>query len=582
VVLRGRDYVHAAIRSVGLGKVVFTSFPINALDESQPQATALWEQLLGVREHAWAWNAVELGATRRDVLGSMIGRKVAPWGVAAGLAGGYLLVILAVQLAFRGASRPRAFAWSGAVAVLLTCVLLVMGMTRRHEQSLLAARLTVMDVAPDGGGWQHESVTFIGADDPGMPLRTTDEQATIRPALADVRNPPEIRQAPMTVNKAGVLVDRIDRVWEASGPVGSHVRLKATARFNADGMSLHVDNGLGQPLRAPVLVSQLRALAMADLPVGQTLVKTMQPNAHDDFSNTLVLTSELSKRRGQVVLAALTPSAVQEMIELPAGPPMLIGFIDDAAGAGLIRVADDRAIETRVMTMVRTTVAMEPPAARTKITVPAPLVSIAFGKMPYDRLKEATEPSQQDGQWLIGFAVPRELGRLRPTRAKLQLRADVPGHRVTIRKEQCVTGIATVNEAPDPIATWERSTGLRDVSIDLSDHDIDREGRVWLLLDVHSTTATASASPLAWQIKDVAMSLEGEIIAPPTLVALPPTTNSVAGYTAEGYVRFQPREVRHMTDSEKQRLKDELAASLSKARPSSRAAQPQSTTATSN
>ena len=42
VVLRGKDFVHVAAKSVGLGKVVFTSFPLNGLDEKQPQVAVLW------------------------------------------------------------------------------------------------------------------------------------------------------------------------------------------------------------------------------------------------------------------------------------------------------------------------------------------------------------------------------------------------------------------------------------------------------------------------------------------------------------------------------------------------------------
>src|SRR5439155_27374001 len=86
VLLRDRDYVHVAIKPVGLGKVVFTSFLINGLDESQPQAAMLWDQLLALKQPQWEPSRMQLGEVRHQVLGSMIGRKVAPWGVAAGVA----------------------------------------------------------------------------------------------------------------------------------------------------------------------------------------------------------------------------------------------------------------------------------------------------------------------------------------------------------------------------------------------------------------------------------------------------------------------------------------------------------------
>src|SRR5204862_5100775 len=95
--LRDRDYVHVAARPIGLGKVVFLSFAMNALDESQPQVAALWRQLLELDRPQWDWNRARLGEQRREILGTMIGRKVAGWGIAAGIAGGYLLGVLLAQ-----------------------------------------------------------------------------------------------------------------------------------------------------------------------------------------------------------------------------------------------------------------------------------------------------------------------------------------------------------------------------------------------------------------------------------------------------------------------------------------------------
>ena len=106
-----------------MGKVVFTSFPINGLDESQPQAAMLWEQLLSLKAPQWEPSRSQLGEVRQQVLSSMIGRKVAPWGIATGLAGGYLLLIVAAQVMFFGAARPRAFVASVGAALVLSGVL---------------------------------------------------------------------------------------------------------------------------------------------------------------------------------------------------------------------------------------------------------------------------------------------------------------------------------------------------------------------------------------------------------------------------------------------------------------------------
>ena len=52
----------------GSGKIVFTSFPINALDQSQPQVALLWEQLLGAAPAAVGLERdSQLGEARHEV-----------------------------------------------------------------------------------------------------------------------------------------------------------------------------------------------------------------------------------------------------------------------------------------------------------------------------------------------------------------------------------------------------------------------------------------------------------------------------------------------------------------------------------
>ena len=48
------------------------------------------------------------GVDKSTLVNAMVGQKVASWGVAGALAGGYLLVILIAQGVFLGPSRPKA------------------------------------------------------------------------------------------------------------------------------------------------------------------------------------------------------------------------------------------------------------------------------------------------------------------------------------------------------------------------------------------------------------------------------------------------------------------------------------------
>ena len=84
--------------------------------------------MLSLKQPRWDWNQSALGTTRYQVIGAMIGKKVAPWRVAAAVAGGYLLLVMIAQGLFFGAARPKAFVVSLSAALLFSAVLVTMGM----------------------------------------------------------------------------------------------------------------------------------------------------------------------------------------------------------------------------------------------------------------------------------------------------------------------------------------------------------------------------------------------------------------------------------------------------------------------
>jgi hypothetical protein len=132
--------------------------------------------------------------------------------------------------------------------------------------------------------------------------------------------------------------------------------------------------------------------------------------------------------------------------------------------------------------------------------------------------KGETAAVQQDGQWLVSFAVPREVGRTRPTRATLSMRASLPGHQLVIRKGQCPQGVVRQSSFGETVAAWDRTVGRQETTFDIGPGDADTEGRLWLLIDVHSVGAVAGANPLAWQIQDLGADLEAEVVAPPVSI----------------------------------------------------------------
>jgi hypothetical protein len=468
VLLGDRDYIHAAVQPVGLGRIVFTSFPINALDTAQPQAAEIWERLLSLREPRWDWNRSQLGEARHEIVSSMMGRKVASWSVAAGMAAGYLLVIVAAQGLFFGAARPRAFVVSVAAALALSAALLAMGVARRSEQSLQSARVAVADVGPTGGGWQTETVAFVGADDPQMRLEPKDERVVIRPALSDGRNRPTVRQQPFAVEKSEVFTDRVERVWEATGPADPAWRISAVAQFGPNGVTFDVDNGLGETLKSPLLIWNGRALAIADLPVGQTAVHEFQVNPRQQYTGLGVLTSDQAKRRAQVVAASLAPA--NELARVADAPPVLVGWMSNA-GESLIRQGDRHHVESKSMVMVRTPLNFGVAPSGSAVSVPAALVRIDTGRLPYDGEKGESVPTPQGGSWQITFAPPPQVGRVKPDKITIAARVTLPSHTMRLK----TTSPSSSSNEP---AEWSRTAGAAEKTFECASGDYDEQGRI--------------------------------------------------------------------------------------------------------
>jgi hypothetical protein len=528
VLLRNHDYVHVAARHVGLGELIFTSFPVNGLDVAQqPRAVKLWQAMLQLDQPQWDWSRTQLGAARISILSSMIGRTVAPWSMAAAVTGIYVLMIFAAQALFRGARRPRAFAASVGGAFAISALVLVMGATSRRgtgDQPLQAASLAIVDVAPDGGGTSRQTVAFAGKDLPDAPLKMADERATLRPAVSDSSNRPTIRQEPFVVDKAGIAISRIDRVWEAEAPVDANVKLSAVGRFGPDGLSVELDNALGAKLEAPLVLMAHRALSIADVPVGRSAVTSLRLNERGDYAGGAggAIASELSKRRALALAASLTPAVRTISIDQSEPAPMLIGWLAAMKDAELVQLGTEQPTDAKSMVMVRTPLRIEAPKAGTIVSIPAGLTNVVTGKLAYDSAAGELLPSQEEGEWLIGFAAPSAIGRVKPTSIALEMRVSLPGHTMTVRKAQCRDGKAILNYGGDAIAEWKREVGLRRVSFDCAASDYDADGRVWLMLQVAGAAQGGGASATPWQIKDVAAAMKAEAVAPPKAIVLDP------------------------------------------------------------
>ena len=516
VLLRDANYVHAAVRRVGLGRVVFTSFPIDALDHADPRTAALWIKLLDLEAPAHDWTSSALGQERDSILEAMIGAPAAPWSLAAAVAGGYVLLILLVQFAVGGARRPAAFAIGAAVAIVACGTLVGLTRVRGGGQSISAARLSTIELGPLGGGVRHEALAFLGRDESAFGL-STDLPATLRPAVASANDPPAIDQLPFAAPGAGVHSGRVDRVWQASDTIAADKALLATAQFTPEGVKIEIDNRTGQEVLAPLLLWNRHCYRLPGLPPGRSGSLLGPRNAPGDYTNVSVFTGEEADLRGRIAQLALAPRSDAPVGFFTEQPPILLGWLAPAASDSPAAPIVHYSIEPRPMLaqiMLRAPLQIRPSPAGASVRVPSDFVVTSTGAtaggIPYDPTHHEWLPSIRTGNWIVGFQLPPQIGKFKPLSASISADMSVPGHTIVLRRGQCSNGVVGDNPQGPIVAQWNQAIGSRTASIDLDANDVDSRGFLWLRLSVEDTESGASASGVLpqWKINDLAVSYE--------------------------------------------------------------------------
>lgn len=508
IVLRDEHFVHAAYRDLGLGRIVFTSFPVSGLREDDSAAASLWSRLLNPGYVPDNWDSTLLvaetdsGETRRDmILSRMIGRQVPPWALAAGIAGLYVVSVLGVQVVLGGVGRPRAFATTVVIAGLLTVGLLGAAMLRQQEQQPMSARIAVVDIAEDGGGITREAVAFVGAESNSFGLKVTGPEVSLRPMASFTANDqPVIQQPPFSAPLAGIRLESYQRVWEAQGSVTPGRRISATGRFDAQGLVLSINNELQTPLEAPRLI-----LGTAEMSLGTRLAAgESQARAQHRDAGTMLVSGEDTLRAD--LLAALRPRDVwlgdttnQNVV------PVLAGFVAGADLPALIEPAAPIDMEARSQALVRTPIRIEPTPVGQSVHIPAPMMRRVLDRstsMPFDAKRNEWLPSAGGGDWLVGFQPPEGIGALRPVRIQLDANIAAPMHRVTLRRQQVRDGRYHLNRTGEVVADWVQPVGPRETTIELDAGDADADGVIWLMIQVERATPQLPGElPSMWQVQ---------------------------------------------------------------------------------
>jgi len=524
VVAGDAEQAHAAHKPLGLGRVAFASFPVASLPDGD-DATELWRRLLDLDASTppGRWEATGLADAREEVLNRMTGRAAPPWGAAAGIAGGYGLLVLGSQLAFRGPRRPRAFATASVLAVVATGGLVAARSLRGQDASFTAARIATLDLAADGGGLHREALCLYGTRQE-VALATASPDATLRPASS--ATDAQLGQLPFTAPSVAVNDARIDQVWQAIGPAPADWRLTATGTFGPDGLALRVNNTTPISVAAPLLLWGRNAYRLPALTAGATTATLTgdERNPPRTYQNTGAVVTETDKQRAAILSSLLAPPArggmptAGTMRGTAAG--VMAGWVDDAAAPRLIESSMRPAV-SQGLVLVRFPVAIAPSAVGSKVTIDAGFNVATPGPDvgAYDIVKGEWIDSSMDGEWLIGFAPPREAGALRVEAATVTASVQPAGRTMTLRRGQVRNGAPQANPAGEVVAEYRTFGRQPPTTFQASPNDVDAAGRVWLLVQVEGAAPTGGET--TWRIDDLGVSIDATVTGPPLAVAEP-------------------------------------------------------------
>ncbi len=528
-------YVHAAYRPLGLGRVAFTSFPVDAPAFDQLAANRFWSDLLDLSSTDPSWDSSALPQRLPEIMGQMIGTPAPPRQMAIGLALGFVALVVSAHLAWRGVRRPLAIATSSGVALLEAALLVAMGIANQGKAPLTSGQIAVAHLSADGG-YLQEAAAFTG-NEAVLSLSTTSPQATLWPSVYDGSNTPVLTVNPFTAPSAGAAARRIDRIWEASMPAPTTLSASAGGEFDENGLTLSIANRTGSTLGSPILIYGTSVWRLQELAEGASKVTVMAaarnapvPTATDSEPADVLARSEAQREqslryinagpilsdedmlRGQVLAALATRSSESANMNVGSSRPWIAGWM---GGVAPLTIASLSPQVERVLTLATFPLSFGPSPVGALVRIDAGFNTtlIAPGQLPIYSAEDGTWVTcSQPGSWEIGFRPPPQIGHLQLTRAVLRANVNLPGQIMTLRREQVRGGKLSVNPSGAVIAEWSNTFGrLPAVAVDLSPEDVDAVGVVWVLVNVEHANAETDGTTQLWGITELGMTLEGRV-----------------------------------------------------------------------
>ncbi len=529
-------YVHAAYKTVGLGRVVFTSFPPDSVKQDTERSRQMWTQLLDLTAVDPSWASTQLPEKSSEFLREMIGSPAPPRTIAVGLAAGFVGLVLVLHLVWRGAQRPRAFAAVAVLAIVGSVALIGLGFASQKREPLTAGRVALMKLS-ENGGYIQEAVAFTGSE-LDLSLGLDSPVATLRPLAFDADVQPTLSVNPFAAPNAGAAPKRIDRVWQADSAAPSGFAASASGVFDASGLKLTVTNETGGTLIAPVLIygpSVYRLPAIAGgsnqvtatgearntpgAPAATGQVDANQVAANDrlrsqKYLNGGPILTEQDQLRAAMLAATFGRSAASSpgvnLTNADPVEPRIAGWMESSTP--LIKPSVEPAVQ-RSLVLALLPVTIGPSTPGSTVTIDRGFNTLVSGQTAipvYDTGSGTWLPSSQPGSWQIGFRPPRQIGKLSPTRVTIHGNVSLPAHTMTIGHGIVQDGKPDFSTG-ETVVTWANTFGPQPtISFDVTPTDYDENGTIWLSLNLEMPQATGGVQPL-WSITELGVDIEARV-----------------------------------------------------------------------
>jgi hypothetical protein len=507
-ILGDSNFCLAAARPLGLGQVAYLGFhPGGIVDPEQWSSIA--RPLLGLTSLELRLARLEDPTENRPigVLSTMVGREAPPWRQAALVCGGLLIVVIGAHFAFRGASRPWAFASVSLLSLAMSGLLVGVSAAKRGSANLAAAHLAVTELGADGSGTRADWLTLFGADDPTLTISADDPFTALRNEGGDSVT---LSQPPFAAPRVGARASG-GTVWIGQTDRPAPAMLDASIQFTQRGAEIKVRR-IDAPLDSPILLLNGRAFPLPTIEsVGSLPVGNANPPGQLTVFSTM--SSEEAKLRSR--LAQFVSSVPTTIVPLSGElrlTPVLLAFERSPRSLVTPSTSPGRWLS---QSLLRMDLRVLPGEIGQTVRVPGAMVRLVTDAAPGLPVSEGRViRASGGGAWLVGFAPPAALGELQPTRAQLQLDAVTPLHRMTVRRGQVRDGLLQENPDGEIVAEMSQTIGDRRAEFVPDENDVDRNGWVWLRLDVSEPTQISETSRRDWEITTFDLTLEGRVVGP--------------------------------------------------------------------